>query len=273
MNRVIDMKKLLYLVLFIVLSTGAAHATHFEELDKPPEGAHKGQILLGAFASVGVPFGRIIDAENDFIRDSTYTFFSSLTTKKIMVRQLSFSYGVLFEYMMIDFLGIKIKMKRSNIVQQTIFGPQYQNWNKMMYNDYSFLLGPAIHFTSRKQWDISLTPVAGYAIGEYNAAPIEDELVYSFTKPSLNQLIWGYGAKRKKKADNVVVGAELNVSVYFTGGFFMSFGCDWTMNMLEFRHSYYLMNPQNFQWFFPMNTSSFLHSICFILSAGYAFSN
>jgi hypothetical protein len=62
------------------------HATHFEELDKPPEGAHKGQIHLGAFESIGVPYGRILDAENDFVRNSTYTFLSSLTTKKIMVR-------------------------------------------------------------------------------------------------------------------------------------------------------------------------------------------
>lgn len=267
------MKNLFYIVLLIILAAGSAHATHFEELDKPPEGAHKGQIFLGAFASVGVPFGRIVDAENDFVRFSTYTFFSSLTTKKIMVRHLSFSYGVLFEYMMIDYLGIKLKVKRSNIVQRTIFGPQYQNWNKMMYNDFSFLAGPAIHFTSRKQWDISLTPVAGYAIGEYNAAPIADELIYSFSTPSNLQLALGYGARRKKKADNVVVGAELNVSVYFTGGFFMSFGCDWTMNMLEFKDKFFMMNPQTLRLFFPMGTSSYLHSICFILSAGYAFSN
>jgi hypothetical protein len=79
--------------------------------------------------------------------------------------------------------------------------------------------------------------------------------------------------KRKKKADNVVVGAELNVSVYFTGGFFMSFGCDWTMNMLEFKDKFFMMNPQTLHLFFPMSTSSYLHSICFILSAGYAFSN
>lgn len=142
-----------------------------------------------------------------------------------------------------------------------------------MYNDYSFLMGPAIHFTSRKQWDISLTPVAGYALAEYIAVPIADLLVYSFSRPSMMQLVWGYGGRRKKSTDNVVVGAELNVSVFFTGGFFMSVGCDWTMNMLTFNKPYYLMNPQTLHLFFPMTTSSYLHSICFILSAGYAFSN
>jgi hypothetical protein len=115
-----------------------------------------------------------------------------------MVQHLSFSYGVLFEYMMVDHLGFKIKAKRSTIVQDIVFGHQYQNWNKMMYNDYSLLIGPAIHFTSRKQWDISITPVAGYALGEYIAVPIADQFVYSFSPPSLFQLVWGYGGKRKK---------------------------------------------------------------------------
>jgi hypothetical protein len=265
--------KIFYSVLIIILVAGASHATRFEELDKPPEGAHKGQILLGAFATIGLPYGRIIDAENDYIRNSTYTFYSSFTTKKIQVRHLSFSYGVLFEYMTVDYLGLKLKAKRSTIIQRTIFGHQYQNWNKMMYNDYSFLLGPAIHFTSRKQWDISLTPIAGYALGEYSAVPIADHLVYSFSPPSRIQLVWGYGGRRKKKADNVVIGVELNVSVFFSGGFFMSFGCEWTMNMLEFGKQYFLMNPQTLHLFFPTGTSSYLHSICFILSAGYAFSN
>ena len=267
------MKIFFYSAFIIILAMGVGHATRFEELDKPPEGAHKGQILLGAFATVGLPYGKIIDAEHDYIRNSTYTFYSSFTTKKIMLQHLSFSYGVLFEYMMIDYLGLKLKVKRSMIVQRSIFGSQYQNWNKMMYHDYSFLLGPAIHFTSRKQWDISLTPVAGYSIGEYIAVPIANQLVYSFSPPSLIQLVWGYGGKRKKKADNVTVGAELNVSVYFTGGFFMSFGCDWTMNILKFENKFFLMNPQTLHLFFPTGRSSYLHSICFILSAGYAFSN
>lgn len=57
-------------------------ATQFEELDKLPEGAHKGQMILAAFATKGVPYGRIIHAESDFVRKSTYTFINSFTTKK-----------------------------------------------------------------------------------------------------------------------------------------------------------------------------------------------
>jgi hypothetical protein len=36
-----------------------AHATHFEEHDMPTEGAHKGQMLIGAVATIGVQYGRI----------------------------------------------------------------------------------------------------------------------------------------------------------------------------------------------------------------------
>ncbi|OHD65167.1 MAG: hypothetical protein A2176_02710 [Spirochaetes bacterium RBG_13_51_14] len=264
------------LILMMLLAAASAFATQFEELDKPPEGAHKGQILLGAFANIGIPYGRIIDAENDYVRNSWYTFWSNLTTKKIMVQHLTFSYGILFEYMPVDYLGIKVKVKRLTVVQRTMFGQQYQNWTKMLYNDFSFFIGPSVHFTTRKQWDFSLTPVAGYALGEYNAAPIAKLLVYK-TEQNVNlqilDIVWGYGRKSKKQVYNVVVGAELSFFVYFTGGFFISFGCDWTMNMLKFDGKFYQMNPQTYRLFFPQSDFSYLHSVSFILSAGYAFSN
>lgn len=245
----------------LMTSAPAFSATRFEELDKPPEGAHRGQILLGAFATIGAPYGTILGAESDFIRNSTYTFTNNLITKKIMVLHLAYSYGVLFEYMPVDHMGIKFKAKRSNIVQRTMFGVDYQNWTKLLYDDYTFTLGPSIHFTARKQWDFSLTPVAGYSLGEYIATPIAARLIYA------------YAGARKKTVYSPVVGAEFNLSIYFSGGFFMSFGCDWTMNMLEFGSKFYLFNPQTYMWFFSNRNSSYLHSVCFILSAGYAFSN
>lgn len=267
------MKKIA-LIALILLAPLSAFAVHFEELDKPPAGAHQGQMMLGAFATIGAPYGRIISAEKSFIKYSTYTFLDNFVTKKFLLQHLSYSYGLFYEYMPVDHLGIKIKMKRSTVVQRTQFGAEYQNWTKMLYNDYSFFLGPSVHVTSRKQWDISFTPLVGYALGNFTATPIAKKLVYNLNSVTRNNILFWYAAKRNKRAYNVVVGGECNLLVYLSSGFMMSFGFDWTMNMLNFNGKFYLMNPQvpHF-WFFPNKDSSYLHSFCFILSAGYAFSN
>lgn len=143
----------------------------------------------------------------------------------------------------------------------------------MIYSDFSLFFGPAIHFTTRKAWDISFTPVVGYALGEYKAAPIAAQLIYSLTTMTEQQLIFFYNAKRKKQAYNIVVGGDLNISMFFTGGFMISVGFDWTMNMLKFNNKFYINNIQTLAWFFPNKNSSYVHSACFMLSAGYAFSN
>jgi hypothetical protein len=254
------MKKIICMMFMLVVSI-SGYATQFEELEKPPEGAHEGQIMLGGYATIGVPYGRIINAENSYIRNSTYTFINNLVTKKIMAQYLSFSYGIFFEYMPVDYMGIKFMARRASIVQRSRFGSEYQNWSKLMYSDYSFLIGPAIHFTTRKQWDISVTPVAGYAIGEYTAAPLAGRLIYNSI---------GF---RKKKANNPVVGTELNLSLFFSGGFLISFGCDWTMNILKFGGKFYVYNLQTYKSFFPNGNSSLINSISFTIGAGYAFSN
>ncbi len=264
--------KIINVILFLCI-TATAVAVTFEELDKPPEGAHKGQMLLGVSATVGVPYGKIISAEHNYIRNSTYTFADSLITKKIMLRHLFFSYGLSFEYMPVDHLGLKVKARRSTIVQTTMFGPQYQNWSRLIYGDYTFLFGSSVHVTTRKQWDISFTPFAGYSIGQYTAASIARQLVYRYQIISLQKIVYGYGGKRKKKADSPIVGGEISILIYFSGGFFLSMGTEWTMNILEFGNKYYLMNPQTYEWFYGNRKSSYLHSVCFILSAGYAFLN
>ncbi|HNW28784.1 MAG TPA: hypothetical protein PKN50_09940 [Spirochaetota bacterium] len=266
------MKSILVIIVFL-MAASSVHAARFEELDKPPEGAHKGQMLLGAFATIGVPYGTIINAENNYIRNSTYTFLSNLITKKIMLQHLFFSYGIFYEYMPVDYLGIKVKGRRSSVVQRSQFGSEYQNWTKMLYSDFSFFLGPAVHFTSRRAWDISLTPLVGYALGRYTATPIAAQLIYSYDIPTEFQYFYFYTARRKKRTNNIVVGAELNISMFFTGGFLLSFGCDWNMNMLKFNSKFYISNIQNFSWFFQNKNNSNMHSVCFMLSAGYAFSN
>jgi hypothetical protein len=254
------MKRVIIIVL-IIRALASVHAAQFEELEKPPEGAQKGQMLLGAFATIGVPYGRIIGAESNFVRNSTYTFMDNLITKKIMLQHLFYSYGVFFEYMPIDYLGMKAKIKKSSITQRSQFGAEYQNWSKILYDEYSFFLGPTVHFTTRRQWDICVTPLVGYALGIYNATPIAKRLIYN---------MFGF---RKKTVNNIVVGSELNLCIYFSGGFYMSFGVDWAMNMLKFGNAFQVYNLQTYKNFFPGGRSSYLHSVCFILSAGYAFSN
>ncbi len=267
-----SMKRTLVIMAFVTAAL-SAQAAHFEELDKPPEGAHKGQMMLGACTTIGVPYGTIINAENNYIRNSTYTFLNNLITKKIMLQHLFFSYGIFYEYMPVDHMGIKVKVRRSSVVQRSQFGSEYQNWTRMLYSDFSFFLGPVIHFTSRRAWDISLTPVVGYALGRYTATPIAAQLIYSLTIPTDFQYFYYYTARRKKQTDNIVVGAELAISMFFTGGFFLSFGCDWNMNMLKFNSKFYICNIQNYSWFFQNRNASNMHSVSFMLSAGYAFSN
>lgn len=265
--------KFLPVSILILLCAIPASGVRFDELDKPPEGAHRGQMLLGAFATVGVPYGKIIGAEQGFIRNSTYTFSDNLVTKKIMLRHLSFSYGLSFEYMPVDHMGLMVKGRRSIIVQTTMFGSQYQNWSRLLYSDYTVIFGPSIHVTTRRQWDIAFTPFAGYSFGEYSAAPIAKELIYNFRRPTSIQMIFGYAGKRDKRVNSPIVGTEANILLYFSGGFFLSLGAEWTMNIIEFSGRYYLMNTQTYVWFFGNRKSSHLHSISFIVSGGYAFLN
>ena len=48
------MKNLIIISIFIniILIPQIAFSVKFDELDKPPEGAHQGQMLLGAFVSM-----------------------------------------------------------------------------------------------------------------------------------------------------------------------------------------------------------------------------
>lgn len=253
------MKKIIIIIL-ILFTNRVIYSSQFDELDKPPEGAHKGQMFLGALASFGKPYGSIINAEHDFLDGSSYTFSDSGITKQLLVDHLAFALGIGFEYMPLEFMGAKVKFKRSYIIQRTIFGAQYENWNDTIYSDFSFFLGPAFHLTNRKRWDVTLTPVLGYAIARYNATPIAAVLIEN------------YSGSRKRSADGMALGAELNFSGYFTGGLFITIGFDWTMNMIKLDKPYNLSQP-NGNAFFAGKTSSSIHSLAFILSAGYAFSN
>lgn len=284
----------LFVILIMILLTGMpAYPLKWEELDKAPEGAHQGQMLIGAYATFGLPLGTIINNERGFVSYTTYTFHDSFVSKFIMLIHYAISYGLFFEYMPIDYLGGKIKVRSSSIMQSTKFGSDYRNWSMLLYRDYALYVGPAVHFPMRRNWDVSLTPFVGYAFGKYVATPIASRLVYG--EPyNLNDYITSIGSaetankvfsykylgNRKQVVNNLGIGAELNVTLYISGGLFISFGFDWIMNMLKFGEKFYLNNLtsnsiyrlKSFRFYGNTNSSP-LHTISFILSAGYAVSN
>lgn len=238
-------------------------ASKFEELDKPPEGAHKGQMFLGGFISMGAPVGSVYDAENNFVKDSLYEFSDSNTYKRLWISHLCFTFGASFEYMPMDYLGVKTKIKRFMVIQRTDFGSDYENWSRVIYGEYSFLVGPAIHATTRKQWDFTLTPVLGYGIATFTPTPIAKKLISS------------YSGTKTQTVSNLVLGAELNFTIYFSGGLYVSLGFDWNMNFLKFKDNLNLtytdaITSDSFTY---KGKSAPFHSVAFILSAGYAFSN
>jgi len=242
---------------FIFLFNNGVYASQFEELDKAPEGAHKGQMFLSGAVAIGIPFGDIITAEEDFVSDNTYTH-SNGTIKELLITHLAYDYGIKFEYMPINHIGVRTRLKKQTIVQRTQFGSDYQNWNETLYTNYSFFVGPAFHLTERKRWDVAFTPLLGYAIGEYTATPIADQLINSYTNS-------------KKSVNSLCYGAELEFLAYFSGGFFFSIGVEYMSYTLDFGSGFNL--TQNSNTFMDGKTSGSINTVSFIISAGYAFSN
>ena len=251
-------KKIILALIIYFFQIAFANASVFEELDKSPYGAHEGQMLLGCFGSVGFPFGSLINAEKDFVKGDTYYFSESETTKEFLSTHLAYDFGLFFEYMPIDYVGIKSKLKRAYIVQRTLFGSNFNNWVKPLYSCYSFLIGPSVHFTNRKQWDISLTPMVGYSIAKYKPTPIAEQ-------------IKDYPGEKRRNVNGIVYGAELNYAMYFSGGLYFSIGFDWNKYSLSLDPEVKLENPITHKVF--EEKSGDLQSINFVLSVGYAFSN
>jgi hypothetical protein len=245
-------------LLLVFLVPAIVLGTEFDELDKAPEGAHKGQMLLGGFIAFGSPSGSIIDGENSFVSDSQYTFTNGVT-KEFQVSHLAFGMGVTFEYMPIDYIGAKARLKRTYISQKTDFGPDYRNWQGTVYQDFSFYVGPSFHTTVRKRWDFTLTPMLGYAYGTFKGAPIANSILPSVTGNS------------EQTVSGITYGAELNCTIYFSGGLFVSLGGDWTRNPLTFNSKITLDNSG--KKYMNGASSGTIDSLCFILTAGYAFSN
>jgi len=246
----------------VLLLPAATLGTEFDELDKAPEGAHRGQMLLGGFIAFGSPSGDIIDAENSLVNKSDYTFTNEVT-KKFQVSHLSFGLGVTYEYMPIDYIGAKSRLKRTYISQKTNFGPDYRNWSETLYQDISLFVGPSFHSTVRKRWDFTLSPMIGYAYGTFEAAPIANSILETVTGPS-----------SKRSVSGICYGVELNCTIYFSGGLFVSFGFDYTRNPVNLKSAIELTNSDKAGYEYLDGASSgTINSRCFILTAGYAFSN
>ena len=251
----------------LLLYSAAYADTNFEELDKPPDGAYKGQMLLGGFASMGIPTGSMINAEEDFVKNSSYTFDENDTTKAIWISHLSYSLGVFFEYMPFDYFGLYAKTAYSAITQRTSFGKDYANTRATLYYDFSLLVGPVLHATNRRPWDISLTPLFGYTYGVYYAAPIARKLILDNSGQKYSP------SSYTGKAGWLTYGTDISVSIYFSGGFYLSLTGEWIRNSITLTAPLDKANPQTGAMYMSSGTSGIIDTFRIILASGYAFSN
>lgn len=255
------MKNVLLIIPIIYLFlVSSLFASQFEELDKPPEGAHEGQMFFGGFISMGFPYGDLITEEENFLISNTYKFGVSEITKELLVTHLSYDFGLSYEYMPIDYIGIKTRLKRVIVVQRTLFGSDFQNWSETLYSNFSFLVGPSFHLTNRQQWDITLTPEIGYSLAKYKATPIAAKLV-------------GVSGNRKRDVNSFTYGAELNLTIYFSGGLFISIGSDWNNYPVKFSPGLALVNNYPGSSTTMNKTSGTVQTLNLAISVGYAFSN
>jgi len=245
--------------LILILGLTPLSASLFEELDKAPEGAHKGQMFLGATIGMGIPMGDMISHEEKFVKGDIYTFPDIGTTKELLVTHLSYDYGINFEYMPIDYVGAKTKLKRVIVVQRTLFGSNYKNWNEPIFESFLLTAGPSFHLTNRKMWDITLSPLLGYFTGKYTATPIASELID------------GYSGSRKRDVSGVVYGIDLSFVAYFSGGLYISAGIEWTTYPMSFSPGFNLTIED--KTYMDGKNSGSLQTGNLVFSAGYAFDN
>jgi hypothetical protein len=247
-------------LLFVLVSGPLAADTIFEDLDKPPDGAYGGQFFLGAVAGMGIARGSIIDAEDNFVRNTTYTFEDAEITKLVELQHFSFALGIAAEYMPIDHVGVKSRFVRRWIAQRTLFGPDYPNEQEYILTTFDLTLGPNIHLTTRRAWDVTLHPFAGYSLGTFHPAAVADKLSDGVT-----------GSKDYSN-NTFIYGAELAGVLYFSGGLFISFGMEWTRYPIEFSGTVSRTTPDT-RNYNGGSRSGEIDAITVSFSAGYAFKN
>jgi len=268
------MKHICYILvtLFLLFIALPLVAADFEELDKPPEGIYRGQMLLGGYFSFGIPRGSVIDAENKFVKGSTHSFSDSETTKALWITHLSYSFGVFGEYVVYDHIGVYSQLGATYVVQRTDYGKDYSNNKRNLYAGAMFLLGPDFHLTDRRPWDVSLCPLIGYTYGKFHASPIaESQINQKSTDGNIEKTYHPSGAKTR--ISTFVYGANLKVSVFFSGGLLISLGGEWIRIPIKMDGPIKESNPQTERTYMNGKTSGNIDNIRFIISAGYAFKN
>ena len=262
------MRRILTILLILGASMPLLAASELDELDKPPEGAHEGQILIGGFVTIGGALGQLPKAEDAFVDNSYYLFTENNQAKALWLSHLAFSFGITGEYMFLDRLGARARIKRTYILQRTLFGSDYENWSYSVYRDFSFYIGPALHLTTRRQWDVSLTPLVGFYVGVFQSTPVAKKILKDYVSdPDVD-----YAGEGKKSVSGFTTGAELAFTAYFSGGLFISLGADWTMSMVRFDKKFSLTNPQTSKSY-TLGTNPSIHTLGIIITAGYAFYN
>lgn len=253
-------KKTFICIIIINLSFSLLAKTNFDELDRLPQGAHKGQIMVTGFVIKGWPLGKIVGAEQNYLDGFSYTF-SNGTTKLIMVDHMSLAAGVQGEYMPIDHLGVKGGLERYVVSQRSIFGSDYKNWQGSLYRDFTLFVGPTLHATTRKQWDFVLAPFFGFSYATYDPIPV------------LYQIYEEYHTIEEQSQIYFSFGTELSFQAYFSGGPMISLGCVYNWRIVKLDKAINLTNPYKFTTYFDGETKGIIHSIDIIFSAGYAFDN
>jgi hypothetical protein len=153
-------------------------------------------------------------------------------------------------------------MGYSSVIQLTNFGKDYSNTRGSLYDGYTFLAGPNLHLTNRKPWDLSLAPLIGFAYGTYTATPVADKLLPAYDPTNNKATTFG-----------LIYGVELKLSLFFSGGFFLSLGGEWVRIPVKLSGSVDATNSQTGARFMGGGTSGDIDNIRFLLAAGYAFSN
>lgn len=253
------MKVYRYLILLVIPFLLAA--TNFDDLDKSPDGAYKGQIFLSGTLGAGLPYGEIIDAEDSFTKDLTYTFEDSQVTKEVLITHLTLAASLDAEYMPIDYVGVKIMLSANNVLQRSLFGSDYKNENLYLYRNYGAAIGPNFHLTKRKQWDVRLFPYLGYGYGIFEAAPV------------VNSLYDGFDPDSTTKGMAILYGVNLSFAYYFKGGFFLSSGINWINYQIEINPNIKRTSPTPSATYNDGKTSGTLSEVILEFSVGYAYYN
>jgi hypothetical protein len=253
------------LVIIFLLMPGIIFASKLDDLDKAPEGAHRNQMLLGAFLNIGSTLGDLINSVSEFIADNVIEMSQSGIFKKFMVSHITFAAGISFEWMPIDHMGLKFKARYSSVLQRTLFGTENENWSATLFQDISFNLGVVGHLTNRKMWDVSLAPLFGYSLAWFTPTVVA-------SIPEISNNIDGYSNNvSTMMIHNFIMGAELAFTLFFKGGFYFSIGFEWIMNFLFFESTPDV--SQTSGTYFSGKTQSFNHALTCYISVGYAFDN